>query len=168
MSDYKPKSVNTLPLIFDDRMLVNNLIPKIVNRVNDNTEDLSNLYMETVKLAEDVPDSPTTDGDYILRRTSGVNTYATAPGMDVVTVSGSTVTQTGVANKFYVCGTLATLTFTAPSSGICAIRFTSGSTPTVLTVSGVSYWMNGFDPTSLEASKTYEISILNGVGVVGC
>jgi hypothetical protein len=88
--------------------------------------------------------------------------------MDVVTVSGSTVTQTGVANKFYVCGTVATLTFTAPSSGICGIRFTSGSTPTVLTVSGVSYWMNGFDPASLEASKTYEISILNGVGVVGC
>lgn len=92
----------------------------------------------------------------------------TPSGMNVVDITGSTVTQTGVANTFYICGTLTSLTFTAPVSGICGIRFVSGSTPTSLTVSGVSYWMNGFNPSSLEANKTYEINILNGVGVVGC
>ena len=90
-------------------------------------------------------------------------------GMTVSTLSGTIVTQTGAENTFYVCGTLDELTFTAPASGICGIRLTSGSTPTVLSVSGVTYWMNNFDPTAaLKASKTYEINILDGVGVVGC
>lgn len=117
-----------------------------------------------------IPDTPTTNGDYILRRANGVNTYAqfTASGMNLVSLSGSTVTQTGAANTMYICGTLTELTFAAPLSGICGIRFSTGSTPTVLTVTGVSYWMNGFDPTSLEASKTYEINILNTVGVASC
>lgn len=117
-----------------------------------------------------IPDTPTTNGDYILRRANGVNSYAsfTASGMNLVSLSGSTVTQTGAANTMYICGTLTELTFTAPLSGICGIRFSTGSTPTVLTVNGVSYWMNEFDPSSLEASKTYEINILNTVGVASC
>ena len=80
-----------------------------------------------------------------------------------VTLSGTIVTQTGADNTMYLCGELAELTFTAPATGITAIRFTSGTTPTVATFSGVT-WLNGFDPTAIEASKTYEINILNGLG----
>lgn len=47
MSDYEPKCKKTLPIIFDDRMPASNLTPKLVGRVNDNTEDLKNLYEET-------------------------------------------------------------------------------------------------------------------------
>ena len=129
------------------------------------------LYMADLKgKLEKAPDAPSSDGDYILRRADGVNTYTpyTPSGMNVVTLSGTTVTQTGAANTMYMCGTLTELTFTAPSSGICGVMFSSGSTPTVLTITGVTYWMNEFDPTSIEASKTYEISILNGVGVASC
>jgi len=81
-----------------------------------------------------------------------------------VTVSGTVVTQVGVDNTMYLCGELAELTFTAPATGQTAIRFTSGTTPTVATFSGVT-WLNGFTPLALEASKLYEINILNGVGV---
>lgn len=54
MSDYEPKCKNSLPIIFDDNMPVTNLTPKIVNRVNNNTEDLKNLYDETESQAEDI------------------------------------------------------------------------------------------------------------------
>lgn len=81
-----------------------------------------------------------------------------------VTVSGTVVTQVGADNTMYLCGELTELTVTAPATGIFAVRFTSGSTPTVATFSGVT-WLNGFNPSSLEANKTYEINILNGLGV---
>ena len=54
MSDYNAKCKNSLPIIFDDNMPVTNLTPKIVNRVNNNTEDLKNLYDETESQAEDI------------------------------------------------------------------------------------------------------------------
>ena len=81
-----------------------------------------------------------------------------------VTLSGTIVTQTGADNTMYLCGELAELTFTAPATGQTAIRFSSGTTPTVATFSGVT-WLNGFDPSAIEASKTYEVNILNGLGV---
>ena len=80
-----------------------------------------------------------------------------------VTLSGTIVTQTGADNTMYLCGELAELTFTAPQTGMTAIRFTSGTTPTVATFTNVT-WLNGFDPSALEASTTYEINILNGLG----
>lgn len=88
-------------------------------------------------------------------------------GMNIVNLSGTQITQVGADNTMYMCGELAELTFTAPSAGITGIRFTSGTTPTVLTISGVTAWMFDFDPTSLEASTTYEINVLNGVGCAG-
>jgi len=79
-------------------------------------------------------------------------------------VTGTTLTlNPAVDNTMYLCGELTELTVTAPASGIFAVRFTSGSTPTVATFTGIT-WLNGFDPSSLEANKTYEINILNGWG----
>lgn len=89
-------------------------------------------------------------------------------GMNIVNLSGTQITQVGADNTFYVCGELTELTFTAPAVGITMIRFTSGTTPTVLTISGVTAWMYDFDPdTDIEASKTYDINVLNGVGCAG-
>lgn len=90
------------------------------------------------------------------------------------TVSGTTPSITAKAGVRYICGEVSTLTIVAPASGCIDVTFTSGSTPTVLTVSsaktGVTAikWANGFDPTSLDANTTYEINILDGeYGVVG-
>ena len=66
----------------------------------------------------------------------------------------------------YKCGELAELTFTAPASGITAVRFSSGSTPTVASFPGVT-WLGDFDPDNLIANVTYEINIFDGVGVAG-
>ena len=81
-----------------------------------------------------------------------------------VTVSGTTPTIVAKSGITYVCGEVATLDITPPASGIFEVQFVSGSTPTVLTATGVT-WANGFDPTALEANKTYDISVSNGIGV---
>lgn len=89
-----------------------------------------------------------------------------AGGMNVVTLTGTNVTQTAAENTMYKCGELAELTFTAPASGITAVRFSSGSTPTVASFPGVT-WLGDFDPDNLIANVTYEINIFDGVGVAG-
>ena len=94
--------------------------------------------------------------------------------MVVETVSGTTPSITAVANHRYICGECSTLSITVPASGCIDVLFESGTTATVLTVTsaktGVTAikWANGFDATSLDASTTYEINILDGeFGVVG-
>lgn len=82
-----------------------------------------------------------------------------------VDVTGTTPTITAIENTRYVCGEVATLSITPPESGICIIRFTSGTTATVLTATGV-VWPEWFDATALEASRVYEICITDGYGAV--
>lgn len=85
------------------------------------------------------------------------------------TVSGTDPVIVGEDNHRYVCGTVDTLTLTPPSSGIVDVVFTSGTTPTVLSVPGDTVkWPDWFNPSALEASATYEINILYGtLGMVG-
>lgn len=78
------------------------------------------------------------------------------------TLSGTTVTQTGEDHVMYLCGELATLSFTAPQTGITAIRFTSGTTATVVTLTGITM---PDDWEGAEANKAYEINVLDGKGV---
>ena len=86
-----------------------------------------------------------------------------ATEVDVVNVSGSTPSITGVDNTRYICGEVGTISITPPQTGIIDVIFTSGSTPTVLTVPNTVKFPAWFDPESLEAGKMYEINILDGV-----
>lgn len=47
------------------------------------------------------------------------------------------------------------------------IQFISGSTATTLSLPNTLKWLNGVTPSDIETSKTYQVSILNGVGVIG-
>ena len=85
----------------------------------------------------------------------------------VETVSSSTPTITAERDGRYICSASAVteLTFTPSASGICSVRFISGSTATVLTLPNTvkmpAWW------TGPAANTTYEISIEDGVyGVV--
>lgn len=85
-----------------------------------------------------------------------------------VAVSGTTPSITALSGVRYVCGEVSELTITVPASGIIDVVFTSGSTPTVLTISGATVtWANDFDPDEIEADTTYELNIMDGFGVVG-
>jgi hypothetical protein len=106
-----------------------------------------------------------TVGVYPVAQKSAISTMLNAPE----SVSGTTPTITALAGVQYVCGEVATLDITLPESGIVDVRFESGSTPTILTITpptGVTVkWAGGFDPTALEANTTYEINIADGLGV---
>ena len=85
-------------------------------------------------------------------------------GMSFVeTVSGATPTITGTSNTRYICGEVSTLNITPPAVGIIDVRFTSGSTATVVTVPNTVVFPAWFDITSLEANTVYEIMITDGV-----
>ena len=79
----------------------------------------------------------------------------------IVDVDGTDVTITGQSSYRYNCGELYSLTVTPPESGTIDFRFTSGSTPTVLTlpqtVKMPEWWVE------VEANTIYEMCITDGV-----
>lgn len=103
--------------------------------------------------------SSNTVGAYTETAQSKIHEMLDAP----VTVSGTTPTITGKAGIRYICGEVSTLSITPPASGIIDVIFTSGSTPTVLTVPSTVKFPEWFDPTSLVANTVYEINIADGV-----
>ena len=84
-------------------------------------------------------------------------------------ISGSSVSQELTENEFYVFGTMTSLTITLATPADANIineyhfRFTSGSTATVLTLPNSVTMPSGFQ---VEASKVYEISIIDNYGTV--
>lgn len=104
-----------------------------------------------------------------LGTSSGLPSTWTIPMVEVptptVAVTGTTPSITGEASHKYICGEVSTISITAPASGTISVVFESGTTPAVLTTSGITFpeW---FDDTSLEANTTYEINVSDGLGVV--
>ena len=80
-----------------------------------------------------------------------------------VDVTGAAPTITAVENTRYVCGEVTSLNVTPAASGICIVRFTSGSTPTVLTLPSTVKFPEWFDSTALETDTIYEMCITDGV-----
>lgn len=75
------------------------------------------------------------------------------------TVSGATPSIAAVNNTFYKCGELTSLTITSsPEEGEFAIRFTSGSTATVVNTPENILLPDGF---SIEANTIYELNVLD-------
>lgn len=82
--------------------------------------------------------------------------------------SGS-VTRQIKPNTFYKFGSCSklTITFAAEESGIeneYKFEFVSGTTPTTLSLPDSVKWKDGVTPT-MEASKTYQVSIVNNLAV---
>ena len=80
-----------------------------------------------------------------------------------VDVSGAAPTITAVENTRYVCGEVTSLDFTPAASGVCIVRFTSGSTPTLLTLPSTVKFPEWFDSTALETNTIYEMCITDGI-----
>ncbi len=84
---------------------------------------------------------------------------------NVITTQTMTSSDTIVTlqqNVFYIFPEMATLTITCPLTGMYAFRFVSGSTPTTLTITGITMP----DDFEVEAEKIYEINVYQGLGVV--
>ena len=105
--------------------------------------------------------------DYVLTAADKAEIAQMSAAIDnKVTVSGTTPTINAQAGVRYICGEVATITINPPASGCIDVIFESGSTAAVLTVPNTMKWPAWFDPTSLEANATYEINIIDGLGVV--
>ena len=84
------------------------------------------------------------------------------PELTVVNKTSSDTSQTLVANTFYIWPEMSALTITCPATGgEYAFRFTSGSTATTLTMTGITMP----DSFTVEANKVYEINVFEGYGV---
>ena len=81
--------------------------------------------------------------------------------MIVEAVSGSNPVIVGVAKHRYVCGEVATISITPPSSGMCDVVFESGSTAAVLTLPNTVIMPDWF--VDVEANMIYEINIMDGI-----
>lgn len=82
------------------------------------------------------------------------------PMPKAVTVSGTTPTIIPERNHDYQCGELASLTISnPPPQGVYSIKFTSGSTPTQLSVPQTLVMPDGF---TVEANTRYEINVEDG------
>lgn len=83
-------------------------------------------------------------------------------------VDESSEAETGVAtvalnsDKFYIFPEMTSLSITVTANGVYAFRFTSGLTPTTLTVTGAIMP----DSFTVEAGKVYEVNIYQGYGAV--
>ena len=87
------------------------------------------------------------------------------PDDATITISDSAVTIAARRGVSYICSasSLTSLTFTPCASGLCEVRFKSGTTPTALTVPDTVKWPSWFNPSSLAASVTYDIMVKDGV-----
>lgn len=77
-----------------------------------------------------------------------------------INVTGMNPKINATANTIYLCGELLSLDFTPCADGICDIIFSSGTTPTLLTLPDSVRMPNGFE---VFENRTYEINILNGI-----
>lgn len=95
------------------------------------------------------------------------------PGIyaEVVTGGSGAVTQAIDPNKLYKFGecTSLTVTFNAGTDGQTneyMFEFVSGATATTLSLPSSVKWQDGEAP-EVEANKTYQVSVLNNLGVIG-
>jgi hypothetical protein len=128
-------------------------------------DDISFLIRSEDEIDATVEDTAVNEAELDADGTETADVMDGHNGMVTEYITGTTPSIIAQADTRYICGEVATLDFTPSASGICDVVFTSGATATVLTVPSTIKWANGFDPTSLDANTTYEINIMDGLGV---
>ena len=89
----------------------------------------------------------------------------------IVSVSSSETTKTIDSNTYYKWGTMTSLNISLNTNVDSSIlneymfEFTSGSTPTTLSLPSSIKWLNGLSPI-IEQNKTYQVSIINNLGII--
>lgn len=78
----------------------------------------------------------------------------------IMPIEGMNPKINATANTVYLCGELLSLEFNPCTDGVCDIVFSSGTTPTLLTLPDSVRMPNGF---AVLENRTYEINIMNGI-----
>ncbi len=82
------------------------------------------------------------------------------PAIHSYTISGATPTIRALTNSKYTCGEVTSLNFTPCAQGSCEVIFTSGTTPTNLTLPSTVKMPEWF---VVEESRIYDIIISDGI-----
>lgn len=131
-------------------------------------------YLTTVGILEgyaiqatgvaDLGNTPTLVIYTLMANGTGAISTRSVDAVDVITLPGTTYTLAPVKYTSYECGTLTSLTITnPPADGSWSVRFTSGSTATVLTMPNTVVMPDGFE---VEANTVYEINVLDNYALV--
>jgi hypothetical protein len=134
-------------------------------------------FIETNQLAKpsDIPDvsgfitKQQADGYYQPKGSYATTTQLADKADKVSTENVSEDTKEIQPNRYYIFGEKVSLTITlaAGEEGKLAeymFEFTSGTTPTTLNLPESVKWMGD---NTIEASKTYQVSIVNNIAVLG-
>lgn len=136
--------------------------------ITPNTQHESTFYGLAKAAGHDEKNSTLPVGTYTEEAKSAISDMLNAP----MTVDGTTPVINAKSGVRYVCGECSTIDISTPESGIIDVTFTSGSTPTVLTVTppeGMTMmWANNFDSAALDSNTVYEINIMDGCKGVAC
>ena len=111
-----------------------------------------------------------TDTDLTASTQSLVDGFGSGGATNYPVVEMTETTAELQPNTFYRWGevTSLTLTFAPEINGVASeyfFQFVSGATPTTLDLPDTIKWVS---PPTVEANKTYQVSILDGMGVIVC
>lgn len=139
----------------------------IADIVKTSTSGNVDTYTITYDNGDTTTFTVTNGDDYVLTNEDKVEIAGIVDDLLIIQEAGTDPVITADANTKHICGQCYTLSFTPSSSGICAVVFTSGSTPTVLTIPNTVMFPDWFDKGTLDTNTIYEINVSEGVyGVV--
>lgn len=140
-----------------------------INYLSTSAQTLTNSELNQVKQNLDIP----TKVSALENDSNYVNNEALNLKQDKIMIIDHGTNDTTFAvtpNVLHKWGTVSSLSLTlvaAPNANVAnyyMIQFTSGSTATTLTMPSDIKWSSDIE---IEANKTYQISILNNLGVIG-
>lgn len=133
----------------------------LMKAMPDNAASSAAAAAASVLEAQDLVD--TVDAATVAETLAYMDMNGSSNPSDTVTVSGANPVIKAAKNTMYLCtSTLQSLTFTPNPNGVSAVRFTSGTTATVLNVASTILWPDWFDGTC-DTERVYEISIMDGI-----
>lgn len=150
-------------LIWNYKTYTGKLVEDVVEETGDSTIKVMSQKGITEQFA--------TTNNNLTQLQDTVNTINNNYRKKVVSISSTETSKTIDANTYYKWGTMTSLTIslnTNVDSGILneyIFEFVSGSTPTTLSLPSSIKWLNGLTPL-IKANKTYQVSIVNNLGVI--
>lgn len=125
-------------------------------------QHISVFYGLTKAAGVDMASSSNAVGTYTEEAKAAIRNMLGVQGLYIDLITGTDPVITGAANHRYICGEVYTISITPPGAGMADVVFTSGSTPTVLTIPNTVKMPDWFDATTLESNTIYEILITDG------
>lgn len=140
---------------------------ELVEDVVDTTGNSELLVMSQKAVTEQF----NTTNNNIQELQNNLNTINSNYQKKIISVSSNETTKTIDSNTYYKWGTMSSLNITLNTNVDSSIlneymfEFTSGSTPTTLSLPSSIKWLNGLSPI-IEQNKTYQVSIINNLAII--